>query len=168
MKHLLLTAMILLLGIHAKASHYRLSYEPSGQIIAFHLGEITFITDTAALFNTWFEHSRNNDYAAYHNLRGFILHYCGPEPISFFGNTIPHHDTTRYNYQNWWRIEQALQRLIAKDRVKILLPDGSQVKSVTHREAHFKEKKHDFEFEFRVVSYFDKRSGMLLFQEGNP
>jgi hypothetical protein len=40
MKHLAITAIVLLLGIHAEARQYRLSYEPSGQIIAFHLGEI--------------------------------------------------------------------------------------------------------------------------------
>ncbi|MFN8863980.1 MAG: hypothetical protein ACK5W1_06675 [Flavobacteriales bacterium] len=167
MKHLVITAIVLLLGIHTKASQYRLTYEPSGQIIAFRLGEITFITDTAALFNTWLENSRNNDFAAYHNLRRFILHYCGPDTISFFGSPIAHYDTTLYNHRNWWHIEDALQRLIAKDRMKILLPNGTQVNTVTKREESFTQKQHDFKVEFRVVSYFDKRSGILLFQEGN-
>ncbi len=165
MRPTLIILCLTLSGNLLLAQTHSLSYEPSGKILVFHLDNVTFQTDTTALLTIWKENCRNNDFQAYYNLRKFIVHYSDQDTIAFYGNPIAHFDTTLYNYKNWWHIEDALQRIIVKDRVRIVLKDGSTVRKVKVSEQTSESKGGDFLYENIVRTFSDKNTGTILFQQ---
>jgi hypothetical protein len=135
-----LTCFLLILTITTNGQTVNLDYITKGPVVKFNFKNLTFYTDTSAIFsiNDYYPYVYDDQYMSciksliYSNIRG--------DTATFTGSFIPFNDGTQKKIESNWRIWLTIRQLIIENKVVMINSKGEVIKKIRIKKKGGKEK----------------------------